>query len=131
MLLLSLIHILDTYVANAVKNEALTEANLRSSVGKEDYDALGLKMSFYRKLDNFSQLQAVSGMEALKDADYAVTDDNATDIGIIVGTSEGALGTCCDFQSMITEKGNASGSAFKFPNTVYNAACLLYTSRCV
>lgn len=112
----------DTYVANAVKNEALTEANLRSSVGKEDYDALGLKMSFYRKLDNFSQLQAVSGMEALKDADYAVTDDNATDIGIIVGTSEGALGTCCDFQSMITEKGNASGSAFKFPNTVYNAA---------
>lgn len=37
-------------------------------------------MSFYRKLDNFSQLQAVSGMEALKDADYAVTDDNATDI---------------------------------------------------
>ena len=61
-------------------------------------------------------------MEALKDADYAVTDDNATDIGIIVGTSEGALGTCCDFQSMITEKGNASGSAFKFPNTVYNAA---------
>ena len=112
----------DTYVANAVKNEALTEANLRSSVGKEDYDALGLKMSFYRKLDNFSQLQAVSGMEALKDADYTVTDDNATDIGIIVGTSEGALGTCCDFQSMITEKGNASGSAFKFPNTVYNAA---------
>ena len=61
-------------------------------------------------------------MEALKDADYTVTDDNATDIGIIVGTSEGALGTCCDFQSMITEKGNASGSAFKFPNTVYNAA---------
>ena len=39
-----------------------------------------------------------------------------------MGTSEGALGTCCDFQSMITEKGNASGSAFKFPNTVYNAA---------
>ena len=96
--------------------------NLCSSVGKEDYDELDLKMAFYRKLDRFSQLQAVSGMEALQDGNYKVTDDNATDIGIIVGTSEGALSPVCDFEMLIAEKGNANGSAFKFPNTVYNAA---------
>ena len=28
----------------------------------------------------------------------------------------------CVFEESIAEKGNAFGSAFKFPNTVYNAA---------
>lgn len=97
-------------------------ASVRSSVGAEDYNELGLKMAFYRKLDNFSQLQAVSGMYALKDAGYAITEENAADTGIIVGSSEGALGPGCDFEMLIAEKGNAAGSAFKFPNTVYNAA---------
>ncbi len=79
-------------------------------------------MAFYRKLDNFSQLQAVSGMYAIKDANYEVTEENAFKTGIIVGTSEGALGPGCDFETLIADHGNAHGSAFKFPNTVYNAA---------
>ena len=59
------------------------------AVGAEDYAAHDLKMAFYRKLDHLSQLQAVSGMDALKDAGYEVTDENAEQIGLIVGTSEG------------------------------------------
>ena len=93
-----------------------------SEVSKEQYDELGLKMSFYRKLDRFSQLQCVSGMYALKDGGYEITGENAPQTGIIVGTSEGALSPVCDFEMLIAEKGNANGSAFKFPNTVYNAA---------
>lgn len=94
----------------------------RSEVSHEDYDALGLKMAFYRKLDRISQLQAVSGMYALADASCTVRENSAADIGMIVGTSEGALGSSCDFEMLIAERGNAAGSAFKFPNTVYNAA---------
>ncbi len=112
----------DNYISVCDKNEAVSEVSVHSTVGADDYNALGIKMAFYRKLDNFSQLQAVSGMCALADADYTVTDDNATEIGIIVGTSEGALGPGCDFEMLIADKGNAAGSAFKFPNTVYNAA---------
>ena len=105
------------------KEGTMPESNsIHSSVGSADYTALGLKMSFYRKLDNFSQLQAVSGMYALRDGKYEITEENATGTGIIVGTSEGALGPGCDFEMLIAEKGNAAGSAFKFPNTVYNAA---------
>lgn len=99
-----------------------SSGSVSSSVGIEDYEKLGLKMAFYRKLDNFSQLQAVSGMDALKCANLEVNNENATDIGIVIGTSEGALGTSCLFEENIAEHGNASGSAFKFPNTVYNAA---------
>ena len=107
----------------AVKEGRKVESNsVHSSVGTEQYNELGLKMAFYRKLDNFSQLQTVSGMYALKDADFKVTEENDKSIGVIVGTSEGALGSTYDFEELIAEKGNAKGSAFKFPNTVYNAA---------
>lgn len=112
----------DGYVESVVLGKKADGGSVVSKVGAADYDPLGLKMAFYRKLDNFSQLQAVSGMYALKDAGYTVSDANATDIGIIVGTSEGALGPGCDFEMLIAERGNAGGSAFKFPNTVYNAA---------
>ncbi len=112
----------DKYIKNVELNERVAPETLRSEVTTEDYNALGLKMAFYRKLDRFSQLQAVSGMQALADGGYTVTDDNAFDIGIVVGTSTGAVDPACDFDIMLAERGNAFGSAFKFPNTVYNAA---------
>ncbi len=112
----------DTYM-DAVKNGTTpAEVSVASCVGADDYAACGLKMAFYRKLDKFSQLQAVSGMEALAHAGLTVTDENATDIGIVVGTSDGPISTVCDFQQDLVKRGNAAGSAFKFPNTVYNAA---------
>ncbi len=108
---------------DALKNGKTAEGeSFCSKIEISDYDKLGLKMAFYRKLDNFSQLQVVSGMGALKDGKFAVTEENAKEIGCIVGTSEGALGSTYDFEELIAEKGNAKGSAFKFPNTVYNAA---------
>lgn len=112
----------ERYAEAVAGGERIDSGSARSSVGTDDYAAMGLKMAFYRKLDRFSQLQAVSGMMALRDGDYSVTDDNARDTGILVGTSEGALGSGCDFEANIAEKGNSNGSAFKFPNTVYNAA---------
>ena len=112
----------ERYIEVCANDEKITDQSARSSVASEDYDSVGLKMAFYRKLDRFSQLQAVSGMQALAHAKYEITADNASDIGIIVGTSEGALGPGCDFEIQIAERGNAAGSAFKFPNTVYNAA---------
>ena len=97
-------------------------ASVKSTISLDDYKELGIKMAFYRKLDNLGQLQTVSGMRALQDADFKVTEDNAKDIGIIVGTSEGGLGSTYDFEELIAREGNANGSAFKFPHTVYNAA---------
>ena len=56
------------YLGRAAKGEAPDSPSVMSAVGHDDFDACGLKMAFYRKLDKFSQLQAVSGMEALADA---------------------------------------------------------------
>lgn len=110
------------YIEACKADERICTGSAASHVGAEELGSVGLKMAFYRKLDHFSQLQAVSGLAALHDSGLTVDEGNAERIGIAVGTSEGALGPSCDFQKMIAEKGNAAGSAFKFPNTVYNAA---------
>ena len=94
----------------------------RCEITPDDYKAHGIKMAFYRKLDRFSQLQLISGMRALSDAGITVSDDNAADVGIIIGTADGPLTEIVGFQKNVIENGTASGSAFSFPNTVYNAA---------
>ncbi|MCC8112087.1 MAG: beta-ketoacyl-[acyl-carrier-protein] synthase family protein [Ruminococcus sp.] len=113
---------IDCYTRKVQSRAILTEFSVESHVDRADYDACGLKMAFYRKLDRFSQLQAVSGKKALIDANYIVTEENAIDIGIVVGTADGPISTICNYQMDLLEKGMAAGSAFKFPNTVYNAA---------
>lgn len=91
-------------------------------ISSDDYKEFDIKMAFYRKLDRFSQLQLISGMRAIKDANVAITDENAGDIGIVVGTADGPLTEVYNFQKTVCESGTAAGSAFSFPNTVYNAA---------
>ena len=110
------------YISALEKDARPESVSIHSTISLDDYKELGIKMAFYRKLDNLGQLQTVSGMRALQDANFKVTDENAKDIGIIVGTSEGGLGATYDFEELVAKLGNANGSAFKFPHTVYNAA---------
>ncbi|MCD8391580.1 MAG: beta-ketoacyl-[acyl-carrier-protein] synthase family protein [Firmicutes bacterium] len=112
----------DNYIEKIKSKIASENASAESVVERADFDACGLTNAFCRKLDKFSRLQAVSGMAALSDAGLSVTEDNAEEIGIVVGTADGPLSTICDYQRDLLKKGNAAGSAFKFPNTVYNAA---------
>ncbi|MBR1536744.1 MAG: hypothetical protein IJ630_07385 [Treponema sp.] len=112
----------EKYIESVKNSFKPQEVSVHSTITEEDYNELGIKMAFYRKLDNLGQLQTVSGMRALKDGNFTVTEENAKEIGIIVGTSEGGLGSSCDFGELIAEAGNSKGSAFKFPHTVYNAA---------
>lgn len=93
-----------------------------SSVGKEDFDSVGIKLNFYRKLDKLSQMTCVSGKRALANAGIDVTEDNSRRIGIVAGTSDGPQTDIANFQKGIIAAGTQSGSAFLFPNTVYNAA---------
>ncbi len=112
----------EAYIAAVKANDTPSASHVFAGVGKEDFDKLGIKMAFYRKLDKFSQLQAVSGMDAIADSGIVIDDITATGTGIIVGTADGPVATVCDFERDLVAKGNPAGSAFKFPNTVYNAA---------
>ncbi len=96
--------------------------NPKCEISSDDYKEHGIKMAFYRKLDRFSQLQLISGMRALADAGITICDENEKDIGIVVGTADGPMTEIVGFQKNVIENGTANGSAFSFPNTVYNAA---------
>ena len=69
-----------------------------------------------------NQEEVKAAAKALGKEIHTAIEENAKEIGIIVGTSEGGLGATYDFEELITNLGNAQGSAFKFPHTVYNAA---------
>lgn len=87
-----------------------------------DYKEHGIKMAFYRKLDHFSQLQLLSGVRALENAGITLNEENENTTGCIIGTADGPIKEIADFQKCAIEGGTEKGSAFSFPNTVYNAA---------
>ncbi len=101
------------------ENEA---EGLRAQFGSADFKAHGVKMAFFRKLDRFSQLQLLSGVSALENAGITVDETNENNIGIVIGTADGPLKEIADFQINAIKNGTEKGSAFAFPNTVYNAA---------
>lgn len=87
-----------------------------------DFVSRGIGLGVYRKLDRFSQMQLISGVDALKDADFTIDADNGPTVGSTIGTADGPMAEITNFQKLVCEKGTAAGSAFSFPNTVYNAA---------
>ena len=88
----------------------------------EIFKNYGVKSAFLRKLDRLSQLQLLSGLKALEDAGITVTEENEGIIGICIGTNDGPMTEIANFQKGIIRDGIEKGSAFAFPNTVYNAA---------
>ena len=96
--------------------------SLTAEVGAEDFKEHEIKLAFYRKLDKLSQTQVVSGRSCLKNAGVEVSAENETDIGMIVGTADGPATEIINFHEGLIKNGLHAGSAFIFPNTVYNAA---------
>lgn len=92
------------------------------SLDMKDFTERGVKLGIFRKLDKFGQLQLVSGIDAANSAGIKVTEENERRIGAIIGTSAGPVTEVSNFQKNIVDKGCTAGSAFTFPNTVYNAA---------
>lgn len=96
--------------------------SLTAEVGAEDFKEHEIKLAFYRKLDKLSQTQVVSGRSCLKNAGVEVSAENETDIGMIIGTADGPATEIINFHEGLIKNGLHAGSAFIFPNTVYNAA---------
>ena len=63
----------------------------------KDFTDRGVKLGVFRKLDKFSQLQLVSGIDALKSADVTVSEENERRIGTIIGTSAGPVTEVSNF----------------------------------
>ena len=104
------------------KSEDAADKVASLNLEMKDFTDRGVKLGVFRKLDKFSQLQLVSGIDALASAGITVSEENERKIGTIIGTSAGPVTEVSNFQKNIVEKDCTAGSAFTFPNTVYNAA---------
>ena len=114
---------IDAYKEAVASGKSTAEnGTLLASVGADDYAEHGIRLAFYRKLDKLSQIQVVSGRSCLKNAGVEVNADNETDIGMIIGTADGPATDIINFHEGLIKNGLHAGSAFVFPNTVYNAA---------
>lgn len=85
----------------------------------EDY-GIGAKQA--RRMDRFVQIASASGLELVKDADYAITPDNAGDVGVILGVGLGGLGTIEVFRDKLVESGPGRVSPFFIPMLISNMA---------
>ncbi len=112
----------EKYIETVNNKNKVEGVSLESALGKEDFDKFDIKLAFYRKLDKLSTMQVVSGIEAINNAGFEFNDENAEDFGMIIGTGDGPLTTVYEFHDHISKEGTQNGSAFNFPNTVYNAA---------
>lgn len=106
----------------AAPNKCEECGDFKAEIGKAEFDSVGIKLNFYRKLDRLSQMTCVAGKYALADAGITVDESDSRKIGIIEGTSDGPQTEIGKFQKGIITAGTQAGSAFMFPNTVYNAA---------
>ncbi len=75
-----------------------------------------------RKLDRFLQFAVAASEQALADSGFQVTDDNAEDVAIYVGSGVGGLQTICEAVDVLNERGPGRVSPFVIPKILVNMA---------
>ena len=75
-----------------------------------------------RHMDRSVQFAVAASLEALADAGYAVTAENADRTGVILGTAAGGLGTILAQQKLLDERGPRRVSPFFIPNMLVDSA---------
>ena len=73
-----------------------------------------------RKMDRFIQLGMAAGIMAFQDSGLEVTDENATRIGVHIGSGIGGVGTIEKTTLTINEKGPRRVTPFYVPMTIIN-----------
>jgi 3-oxoacyl-[acyl-carrier-protein] synthase II len=69
-----------------------------------------------RHMDRGVQFAVVAAQEALRDAGLDITEENADDVGIVLGTGAGGVGTLLQQQAILEERGPRRVSPFFLPN---------------
>lgn len=78
-----------------------------------------------RRLALSTQYSIVAAKQALEDANFTVTDDNCTRVGVAINTGGGGLDMVEDAAHLLAEKGPRSASPFLVPTIMANAASCL------
>jgi 3-oxoacyl-[acyl-carrier-protein] synthase II len=75
-----------------------------------------------RRMDRFQQMAFAAAVQALKDAGYEITPENADETGVVVGSGIGGLGTLSDQFKVLFERGPSRISPFLVPMMIIDLA---------
>ncbi len=83
-------------------------------------DYIDRKMA--KRLDRFAQMAAAAGLQAVDQANLKIDTTNNNDIGIIIGSGTGGLGTLSHQVEVLLEKGPGRVSPFLSPMMIGDSA---------
>ncbi|MDR3176562.1 MAG: beta-ketoacyl-ACP synthase II [Desulfovibrio sp.] len=95
-------------------------ARIAGEVKNFDPEAYGLPAKQAKRMDRFAQFAVSAALMLLKDAGFAVNDENAEDVSVILGIGLGGLKTIEDFHSRLLEAGPGKISPFMIPMLISN-----------
>lgn len=75
-----------------------------------------------KRMDRFAQFAIAATKQALEDANLTITDQNAADVGVVIGTGVGGLKVMEDQKQTLLEKGPGRVSPFTVPMMIANMA---------
>ncbi len=75
-----------------------------------------------KRMDRFAQFAVCASQQAVKDAQFTITGQNADDVGVLIGTGIGGLKVLEDQQEIFLTKGPSRCSPFMIPMMIANMA---------
>lgn len=75
-----------------------------------------------KRMARFSQFAVATSIDALKDANLIINDDNADDVGIVIGTGVGGLSVMEEQNEVLLTKGPGRVTPFLVPTMICNMA---------
>ncbi|MEM9213649.1 MAG: beta-ketoacyl-ACP synthase II [Cyanobacteria bacterium P01_F01_bin.150] len=75
-----------------------------------------------RRMDRFSQFAIVASQQAIADAKFEITDLNAEEVGVLIGTGVGGLRVMEDQKETLLNRGPSRVSPFTVPTMISNMA---------
>ncbi|MDR2800465.1 MAG: beta-ketoacyl-ACP synthase II [Desulfovibrio sp.] len=95
-------------------------ARIAGEVKNFDPEVYGLPLKQAKRMDRFAQFAVSAALMLLKDAGFAVNDENAEDVAVILGIGLGGLKTIEEFHSRLLEAGPGKISPFMIPMLISN-----------
>lgn len=98
-----------------------TEFKAKVAAEVKDFDPeTVIKRRDARRMELFTQYAVVAADEAIKDAGYEITEDNARRVGIILASGVGGMPTIEEGQQRLAEKGPKRINPFFIPMVISN-----------
>lgn len=89
----------------------------------KDFDPLSyMDRKEAKRMARFSQFAVAASIDALKDANFVINDDNADDVGIVIGTGVGGLKVMEEQNEVLLTKGAGRVTPFLVPTMISNMA---------